>query len=50
MSRLAEMLKAIDKQLAAQVSLNAELLKGDILTAFDQTVARSPVVPLGDGS
>lgn len=49
-SRLAELFKATDPTLSAQIHEQGEALKLDIRTEFFGAVARSPVVPLGDGS
>jgi len=50
LSRLAEMLDVIDQDLSGRVQTMASELKADILNAFHQAMASSPVVPLGDGS
>ncbi|MBP1991111.1 hypothetical protein [Paenibacillus eucommiae] len=50
LSRLAEILAESDPDLSSQIGEHALLLKADIRTAFFQSVASSPVVPLGDGS
>ncbi|WP_409340485.1 hypothetical protein [Paenibacillus sp. MBLB4367] len=50
MSRLAEMMADLDAGLAGQIRGDAERLKADIRASFDEAAARSPVVPLGDGT
>lgn len=50
LSRLAEMLETGEPAAAEEIRTLAEELKRDIRTAFDEAAARSPVVPLGDGS
>ncbi|RAV23141.1 hypothetical protein [Paenibacillus contaminans] len=50
LSRLAEMMADIDAGLAGQIRGDAEGLKADIRTSFDEAASRSPVVPLGDGT
>ncbi len=50
LSRLAEMLTELDAELSGQIHADAEGLKADIRASFDEAVARSPVVPLGDGT
>lgn len=50
LSRLAEMLAASDPSLSGAIRAEAEALKADIRSAFFQAQARSPVVPIGDGS
>ena len=50
MSRTAEMLQKTDAAAAAKWQREADAFKADIRTAFAQSVARSPVVPLGDGT
>ncbi|GGD96790.1 hypothetical protein [Paenibacillus nasutitermitis] len=50
LSRLAELLEATDPQASASIRETAEALKLDIRTQFLSSIARSPVVPLGDGS
>lgn len=49
-SRLAELFKAMDPTLSAQIDEQAQAFKMDIRTEFFGAVARSPVVPLSDGS
>jgi len=48
--RLSETLAATDPALSDNIRLNAAALKRDIRDAFNSAVARSPVVPIGDGS
>ncbi|MBO9605958.1 MAG: hypothetical protein J7639_08420 [Paenibacillaceae bacterium] len=50
LSRLAELLAASDPTLSEAIRAEAEAHKSDIRTAFFQAQARSPVVPIGDGS
>ncbi|MBP1993248.1 hypothetical protein [Paenibacillus eucommiae] len=50
LSRLAEVFAASDPQLSAEIAASADELKQYIRTEFFGVVARSPVVPLGDGS
>jgi len=50
LSRLAEMMADVDAQLSDQIRGDAEGLKSDIRLAFDEALARSPVVPIGDGT
>ncbi|MFC5406365.1 hypothetical protein [Cohnella soli] len=50
LSRLAEMMGDIEAELSEQIRVNANGLKRDIRVAFDEAVARSPVVPIGDGT
>jgi hypothetical protein len=50
LSRAAEMLAGCNPAQAARLKAEAEALKGDIRTAFFESLARGPVVPLGDGS
>ncbi|MFD0711813.1 hypothetical protein [Paenibacillus sp. GCM10027626] len=50
LSRLAEILADSDPALSANIRSQAEELKGNIRTEFHGSIARSPVVPLGDGS
>jgi hypothetical protein len=49
-SRAAEMLERIASHQSARFREEAEDLKKDIRKAFFDSVARSPVVPLGDGT
>ncbi|MDD4425315.1 MAG: hypothetical protein PHS40_05280, partial [Mariniphaga sp.] len=49
-SRVAEMLKQTDPGYAEQLNREAEFWKQDILSSFNHSMARSPVVPLGDGT
>ncbi|MFC5405478.1 hypothetical protein [Cohnella soli] len=50
MSRLAEMMTSIDPAISDEIRTEAEALKTDIREALFATMARSPVVPLSDGS
>ena len=50
LSRAAEMLAGCDPAQAARLKAEAEALKEDIRTAFFESLARGPLVPLGDGS
>jgi hypothetical protein len=49
-SRVAEMLNLIDKVNANHLKQEAESWKQDIRTSFFNSMAGSPVVPLGDGT
>ena len=49
-ARVAEMLEAIDPPEARVWREEAQGLRKDIRTAFFETMAKSPVVPLGNGS
>jgi hypothetical protein len=50
MSRAAEMLRDLDPDSADRIRSEAEAMKADIRKAFYDSMARSPIVPLGDGS
>lgn len=50
MSRIAEVLKAIDPAEHARIFAEAEAWKADIRASFFNVMALSPVVPLGDGT
>lgn len=50
LSRTAEMLASIDPDQSRIIYKEAQELKCDIRTAFFEGMARSPVVPLGDGT
>jgi len=50
MSRVAEMLGKVNPRQSRRLAKEAEAFKTDIRAAFFQTMAQSPVVPLGDGS
>ena len=50
MSRVAEMLARIDPRESARIRREAEALKKDVRAAFFESMAKSPVVPLGDGT
>lgn len=50
LSRLAEILETVHPSSAEEIRREAEMLKRDIRESFDNAMARSPVVPLGDGS
>jgi len=49
MSRVAEMLKAADPPASEHVSREAEAWKEDIRASLAESIAKAPVVPLGDG-
>jgi len=49
MSRVSEMLKAVDAVRSKQLAQEAEAWKQDIRTSFMKSISNSPVVPLGDG-
>ena len=49
-SRVAEMLRNVDPVAAKKWQAEADAFKADIRTAFAETMAKSPVVPLGDGT
>jgi hypothetical protein len=50
MSRIAEMLAGIDPSQSARIGKEAEAWKKDIRESFFNSMALSPVVPLGDGT
>jgi hypothetical protein len=50
MSRVAEMLQNVDPAAARKWRGEADAFKADIRTAFAEAIAKSPVVPLGDGT
>jgi len=50
MSRVAEMLAEIDPAESARINKEAEAFKADLRAAIAQNLAKSPVVPLGDGT
>jgi hypothetical protein len=50
LSRVAEMLSKIDPAQSKRLKQEAEELKKDIRNALTEAMARSPVVPLGDGT
>jgi hypothetical protein len=50
MSRVAEMLHNVDPAAARKWQDEAEAFKADIRKAFAESMARSPVIPLGDGT
>jgi len=50
LSRVAEMLSKLDPNQSKRLGQEAEELKSDIRGAFFEAMARSPVVPLGDGT
>ena len=50
LSRVSEMLREIDPAQSARWGKEAEALRSDIRTAMFQTMGRSPVVPLADGT
>jgi len=47
---VAEMLRELDPEKADELTAEAEAFKADILTALSECIARSPVVPLRDGT
>ena len=49
-SRVAEMLARVDPAESARWRRDAEAMRADIRTAVGEAMARSPVVPLGDGT
>ncbi|CAK4814700.1 unnamed protein product [Aphanomyces euteiches] len=49
-NRLSQLMEKMDPELSAQILEQAEAFKLDIRTEFFGAVARSPVIPLGDGS
>ncbi|GBG08968.1 hypothetical protein PAT3040_03585 [Paenibacillus agaridevorans] len=50
LKRLAETLAFSDSELSLQMAREARALRADIRRSLRETMARSPVVPLGDGS
>ncbi len=50
LQRLAEALAHSDYELSLQIALEAEAFRSDIRRSLWETMERSPVVPLGDGS
>jgi len=50
MSRVAEMLQTVDPAAARKWKGEAEALKADIRMSMAEVMAKSPVVPLGDGT
>jgi hypothetical protein len=50
LNRLAEMLMDIDVEQSRAIAEEAALLKADIRFAFKEATAKSPVVPLGNGT
>jgi hypothetical protein len=50
LKRLAEMLESTDPLLSDRILQDANDLKRDIRTSLRENMAKSPVVPLGDGS
>jgi len=50
LSRAAEMLASCDPAQSERLKAEAEALKEDIRTAFFESLAQGPVVPLGDGT
>jgi len=50
LSRVAEMFSKLDPIQSRRIKQEAEELKSDIREAFFEAMARSPVVPLGDGT
>ena len=50
LSRVAEMLENVDPDQSEKLKTEAASVKGDVRTAFFYAMAKSPVVPLGDGT
>jgi len=50
LARAAEMLKDVDPAHAQRIAAEAQAMKESIRTSLRESLARSPVVPLGDGS
>ena len=50
LARAAEMLKDADPVNAQRITKEAEAMKASIRTSLQESLARSPLVPLGDGS
>jgi hypothetical protein len=50
LSRAAQMLASVRPVDSKRLALEAEAFRRDVRQAFAETMARSPVVPLGDGS
>ncbi|NQU11126.1 hypothetical protein HQ590_10075 [bacterium] len=50
LARAAEMLAKVDPAASRRLAREAAALRTDIRTAFRESMARSPVVPLGDGT
>ncbi len=50
LARAAEMLKEVDSVNAQRIAKEAEAMKASIRTSLQESLARSPLVPLGDGS
>ncbi len=50
LSRVAEMLERVDPPESARWRKEADALRSDIRTAASESMARSPVIPLGDGT
>jgi hypothetical protein len=50
LARVAEMLANVNPAQSKRLAGEAEAYKEDIRTAFFQTVAKSPIMPLGDGT
>jgi len=50
LNRVAEMLRNIDPGQAEKLSVEAESVRNDVRTALFDVIARSPLVPLGDGT
>jgi hypothetical protein len=50
MTRVSEMLETVDKTNSARLKKEAEAWRQDIRTSFFNSMAGSPVVPLGDGT
>lgn len=50
LKRIAEMYQVVDPALSANLTQECECYLADIRTAYLDNVARSPIVPLGDGA
>jgi len=50
LSRMSESLRNVNPAVAKRLGCEAEALRADIRQAFIESVARSPVIPLGDGT
>jgi hypothetical protein len=50
LARAAEMLKEVDPANAQRIAAAAEAMRASIRTSLCESMARSPIVPLGDGS
>ena len=50
LQRVSEMLKEVDPAQSRRLEREAREYRADIRTAFSESVGRSPVIPLGDGT